>query len=492
MLMLILSATANSLLIEPLDDINLVAGDGFETVIFTIINDENMSIDIYINTTPSLDNIVFLDDELTVSANSTVNVSCVILKNEPATGQIIFDYNSTTLEVNVVIEENETTTENESITIIPSQPTSESNIVFILPNREDATGYVICSETNKVYIIDVTDGIGFVELDGDDYGEAHVAIFSKQKTYVAEFTITAHFQESLTIDMPSTTVIHTMTTFQVLASGVPIQAKINFKLDQLLISKTTDEQGVLSLEFNEVGNWTVTAKVFNVEETRNIYVAQKPISITLPENIYVDEEMDVIVGKKSEVLISFNELSWSYSTDDTGKFVFTPSSPGKHNLHVVAEDLQEASKDFIVHADTFITVKNKERVVTSVKPHTLYAIYVLDENDRPVESKLEIYGDGELIDEIDIAGSAVWDSGKFSVNYKFEVSPSETGYVESLLILNGREDTLNMELIMQWSIIVIIAAILIMIYLFKREWFFSVHQKYRNRVAKAHKPKIPI
>lgn len=488
-LMLILSATAESLLIEPLDDINLVTEDGFETVTFTFINDENISIDIYINTTSSLNGIVFLDDEITVSANSTANVSCVILKGKSATGKIYFNNDSAIIAtVNVSIIEDEVT---ENITIIPSQPTSESNIVFILPIREDATGYLICRETNKVYIIQVNDGVGFVEL-GDDYGEAYIAIFCKEETYITEFTIDAYFQEELTINMPSATVVNESTEFQVFASGTPIQAELQFKLGKTSITKTTDADGLVSITFNKIGNWSVTAKVFNVEITQNIYVAQKPMEIILPENIYADQEMEISTGKKSDVLISFNELSWSYTTDDSGTISFTPTFPGKYMVQVTTHNHQEGSKNFIAYADIVIEVKDENKIVASIKPHTLYAIYVTDKNNKPIAAKLEIYADGIPIDELDIAGSAVWRSGELHVNYEFKAIPSETGYVENALTLYGKEETMDMGIMISGVATVISIATMILIFLFKREWFYSLHDRYRNRVRNLRKPKAPI
>ena len=127
-----------------------------------------------------MEDIIFLSkDNFTIPVNSTINISCIIRRDAVATGKIYFNYNSTITEVNVTIEASEIPPGG-NITIIPAQPTSESNIVFILPDREDATGYMICRETNKVYFIEVADGIGFVDL-GDDYGDAYEAIFTRHK-----------------------------------------------------------------------------------------------------------------------------------------------------------------------------------------------------------------------------------------------------------------------------------------------------------------------
>lgn len=491
LMLLLFATTANALLITPLDDIDLTVDEGqFANIVFTFFNNENISINISINTTPSLEDIIFLsDDNFTTPMNSTINISCIIRRDSPVVGKIYFNYNSTITEVNVTIEESEMPGGN--ITIIPAQPTSESNIVFILPDREDATGYMICRETNKVYFIEVADGIGFVEL-GDDYGDAYVAIFTRDKKYVAEFVIDVYFKEEITINMPSTTVVNEPTAFQVFASGTPIQAEMQFKLGETIISKTTDATGIVSIQFSKVGNWTVTAKVFNVEKIQNIYVAQKPIVITLPEDIYVDQEIQIVIGTKSDVLISINELSWSYTTDDAGVLSFTPSFPGKHSIHVIAHDFQEGSKDFIVYADIIIEVKDENKIVTSIKPHTLYAIYVIDENNKPIASKLEIYGDGVLVDEMDIAGSAIWSSNELCVTYEFIASPSEIGYVEDILTLYGKEETMDMNIMISGITTVIAIAILICIYIFKREWFSSAREKGGKWLQSKRNPIAPL
>lgn len=492
MLMLMLSmATAQSLLISPLDDINLtVDEEQFANILFTIFNDENISINISINTTFSLEPLVFFsNDNFIILANSTVNVSCIIRRDIPATGKIFFNYNLSATEINVSITEDGISGD---IVIVPSQPTSESSIVFIIPERESGTGYMIFHETNKVYLIEVNDGIGFVELDGD-YGSASIVIFCGEKKYTTEIDIDAYFQGELTIDMPSTTVINEATTFQVFASGAPIQAEIQFRLGETFFSKTTDADGVVSFTFTQIGNWTVTAKVFNVEQIQNIYVAQKPIEITLPSYIYIDQEITISVNKRSDVLISFNELSWKYITDEAGNISFTPTFPGKHSVHVTAHDFQEDRKDFIVYADIIIVVRNEEdKEVSVIKPNTLYGIYVTDKNNKPVASKLEVYADGELINEMNIAGSAIWRSNELRVTYEFKASPSETGYVEESLTLYGKEETMDMGIMMSGITVGIACAILILLYIFKRDWFYSAHEKSRKWLRSRRKLEAPI
>lgn len=494
LILLIMSLpTAQSLLITPLDDINLTVDAGFTNIIFTITNDENTSANISINITSSLDGIIFFsDNELTVLANSSSNVTCIISRSIPATGKLYFEYNSSITEINVTIIEEEDNETKGNLTIIPSQPTSKSNIIFLLPICEDATGYMICYETNKVYIIEVKGGIGFVEL-GDDYGESYVVILGKE-TYSAKFTIDPYFHEDLTINMPSKTTIDTVTSFQVFASGESIQAELYFELEGYnIFSRMTDTDGKLNITLNKGGNWSVTAKVFNVEKTQQIQVSKKPMEIIIPEEIYVDQEIDISVGEKADIIISMDEMSWQYTTDDSGDLPFTPSYPGKHNIHAVSQE-NEGTRDFIVYASTIITIKGEnDEEMTVIYPDTTYAIYVTDGNNKPIESKLEIYGNDGLLDEIDIAGSTIWKSREFYNNYEFKVTPTESGYPESNLFLYGQEaELLNMGALFPWIVLVVICALLILIWIFKRDWFLSLHEHYRNWRQRRRKPIIPV
>ena len=494
-LLLFLLPTVSSISVSPVDDIVSTVDPGyFESVIFTISNTDNATANVSITLDSSLEEVAFFSEtSFTVPGNSSTNISCAISRDAEVTGQIHFICNSTSIDVNVTIGE-ETTSTSDDITLIPSTPKAESNLIFIIPEQVDATGYVICYETNNAYIVNIYDGIGCVKL-GADYGETFVSVSTNGHTYTQLFTIDAVFKDEIFITIPLDIQVGDTVVFSISASGLPIAAEVTFSMGDDTFKKIADETGLVSVEFKKSGNWTINAKVFNVEKEEFFNVTPKPLTISVPDNTPAGKEIAITIDKKSTVTISMDDVSWDYLTDDDGKFFFTPIWPGRYTIYATSND-QEGTKQFTSTMQTEIIILDDDGIKAErIQAHKPYSLRIVDIDGKSVNSLIKIYGDNILLKEMDADGSVLWKPDHQCAYYSFETQPYALGYEATSMGLYAATKTGNsINLLHAIIIIFIVASIAIcfVIYFLKPEIIDMIRDKMHKRSGKLRKRRLPF
>ena len=498
LLLFLLPSASATISVSPVDDIiSMVDSGSFKSVSFTISNENNTTAaNVSISLDSSLEEVAFFSTtSFTVPANSSTNISCQISRDAEATGQIHFICNLTTnvsIDVNVSIGENTSTSDD--IILIPSTPRVESNLIFIIPERVDATGYVICYETNNAYVVAITDGIGSVEL-GPDYGEAFVSIFTDEHTYTQVFTIDAIFEDELFIDIPIDIQVDDTAVFFISASGLPMSAEVTFSMGNDTFKKLVNESGFASVVFKKAGNWTINATVFNVGKEEFFKVNPKPLTISVKDNVLVGREIEITISKKSTVTISMGDVSWVYLTDSNGKFFFTPLWPGRYTVHATANDY-EGMKQFTATMQTAVIILDADGIeAEEIQTHKPYSLRVVDTDGKSVDSLIKIYGDDILIEEIDADGAVIWKPDSQYVYYTFETQPHALGYEATSVVLYVNNEVIvnSIDLSQVILVIAIVAffAIFVTIYFLKPEIIEMLRDKIHKRARKAGR-KIPI
>ena len=367
------------------------------------------------------------------------------------------------------------TADDNDIILVPAEPMANKNLVFYIPSINiSANGYLIC-ENNDVHLVEIQNHLGQVTLNEDNYGTATVKIFAGNKTYTKTFEIKPFLSGDLTIETSSSVLINTETTIKIAVGAKPAEgAVVSFlSLSGRTINRVSNENGIVTISFDEDGPWEIQAEIFGVTASATITVMLPPLEIVFSDNIEANEEMTISVGSTGSVTITKDELTWSYQTDANGDLYFTPPWAGKYNVYVKT-DKQEGSKTFITISETKINVYDYEKSVTisSIKKGQVIEIVVVDSSGVPVSEIDEVLVtcDDLLWDFMPLSdGSVVWLVDKEATTYRFEVESVE-GYESSDATIYGKvESTIPFGDIIFYVIliIIIIAAIMIFIQLMK-------------------------
>jgi hypothetical protein len=330
---------------------------------------------------------------------------------------------------------------------------------------------------------------------GADYGETFVSIFTDEHTYTQLFTIDAVFEDEIFITVPLGIQVGNTVVFSISTLGLPIAAEITFSMGDDVFKKMADETGFVSADFKKPGNWTINAKVFNVEKEEFFNVTSKPLTISVPDNTPAGKEIAITIGKKSTVSISMGDVSWDYLTDDNGKFFFTPIWPGRYTIHAASSD-QEGTKQFTVIMQTEIIILDDDgNEAERIQAHRPYSLQVVDTDGKSVSSLIKIYGDSIILEEIDADGSVIWKPDRQCMYYSFETQPHALGYEASSVGLYAVEVSENsIDLLQVLLVIVIVAffAICVVIYFLKPEIIDMIRDKMHKRSGKLRKRRLPL
>jgi len=325
------------------------------------------------------------------------------------------------------------------IQIIPSQPRAGKNIVFLV-DEDEASGYLLCEETTNVYLIEINNGIGIVEL-GMEYGDALVKIIGYgTKT----FTIAAPYEGDLIIDIPSVADLNEDVALSVYAGGEMVSATVTITSPAGLESeRKTSENSPLELSFDESGNWTLSTELYDTETTETIYINPEPLEIDLPreDDMIVGKEMQLRINNPATVVFEKDETSWTYITDDDGDVYFIPPFPGRYKI--TAKTLgQSGTKYFNVKADAIITIKNEAGLqVNSVSQGDVLLVQVTDSTGASIDSSsVDVYADGIIIRSLELfSGSTLWAVSQGATEYRFEFYPeNDVLYLPATISLVGQ------------------------------------------------------
>jgi len=329
------------------------------------------------------------------------------------------------------------TSTSQNITIVPSQPRANKNIVFVV-NTNDASGYIICYETGDVYMVEIKNGVGLVEL-GMEYGLAQVNIIGYG---TRTFSIASPYSGGvLSINAPSDAEVNKKIDISVTAQGEAIQANVDMVSPTgRKMSRITGTEPI-QISFDEVGKWNITAKVYDTTVSRIIQVVSGPLTIAVPDEAKAGEEITIETSKEAVVTIVKGDVSWTYIADDNGEVFFTPLWAGRYEVTAETSD-QRKSENFNVKADTTILIKNEEgNPVDKISNGDILFIQLVDTQGQLVVDASEItaYSDSLQIAVLTLyGGTAIWRVTASATDYNFEFSPSDTAlYLPATLSIPG-------------------------------------------------------
>ncbi|HHF57880.1 MAG TPA: hypothetical protein ENL41_00465 [candidate division WOR-3 bacterium] len=431
---LTITTSAYALTVTPISYYTTVEPGTYDMINFHITNDANQSVNVTIIVDPELQGKVsFSSTSFTIPANSTKTITAVISRNQPMEGNIYINNITIPIKVNQTQQQPQPQS---NFSIIPPQPVAGKNIIVLIPEDEDTTGYIYILNSNNAYLITISDGVGSVHLEKDDYGTAIINVKGQTKT----ISILPPHVDNLYIDFPSSIKTGDNITFTVYADGDPVSAKLKFDGADSFVVKT-NSFGKATVKFRKAGNYTVTVSYFDNIVIKSFTVFSKPLEIQLPSEINTGTAIQIKTEPNAQVTIKKDETSWSYTANADGVCFFTPPFTGRYTVTAKTED-KEGSATFTVKTDTRIVATGIDGgQISKLKEGDIVILQILDSEDKPVlGSEIDVYVDGVFYKSLTtIGGTVVWKVDKFGQTYEFRFNPNNDEYLSSALTLMGEK-----------------------------------------------------
>jgi len=434
-LLVVAIQSAYALTVTPDSYYTTVEPGTYDTVNFHITNDANHSVNVTITVDPQLQGkISFSSTSFTIPENSTKTITAVISRNQPIDGYIHIN----NISVRIKVNQTQIQQPQSNFTIIPPQPVAGKNIIVLTP-RENATGYIYITNSNNAYLITISNGVGVVHLEKEDYGNAVINIFGKN-TYTKTISILPPHVENLYIDFPSSIKTGDNVTFTVYADGDPAVAKLKFDGADTFIVKT-NSFGKATVKFRKAGNYTVTVSYFDKAIIKSFTVSPKPLKIQLPSEINTGTTIQIRTEPNAKITIKKGDTTWSYTTNADGVCFFTPPFTGQYSVIAKTTD-KEGSATFTVKTDTHIVATGTEGAqINKVKEGDIIMLQVLDSEGKPVlNGNIDVYVDGMFYKSLStVGGTTLWKVDKPGQTYEFKFNPNSNEYLPSTLALSGEK-----------------------------------------------------
>lgn len=409
----IVSTSASALTITP--DSYVTYADGtYETVEFTIFNPLNHSVNVTLSTPSS--KILFHENNFNISANSSKTISVLIIKDTPFTSKIWVNNQS----INIIVLNIQS-----DITIAPASPQAGKNMI-VLYEDSNSTGYILCQETNNVYLFQLHEGLALISLQEEDYGNATVYI----KGHTTHFVIQSKYKGNIYMDYIPTLQSGATQNLQVFYGGEPIHAIVTIKTPSgKTYSKSTDMDGKTSFQVGETGEWILTANVYDGSITASFNVTPKPLQLTVPETGVINQQITIQTQQGATVIIQKDEMTWQYTADSEGKISFIPPFPGKYSV-IARTDTQQNKATFSVKTKTNILLKNENNeIITKIQINKPVLIQITDDTNKPLTATgdIEIQADGFPIKTFTLTGGSIlWTPQQQATMYTLKYNPSDT------------------------------------------------------------------
>ncbi|HIE34073.1 MAG TPA: carboxypeptidase regulatory-like domain-containing protein [Candidatus Altiarchaeales archaeon] len=202
--------------------------------------------------------------------------------------------------------------------------------------------------------------------------------------------------------------------------------------DDRIYEFTTSTDGEVRYKPNISGAYNVEIRKLSYETTTIDFIAKNFFNVSLPENIEIDKEINLIVADQNgnsvdNALISISGTSISGNTDDEGRFVFMLHSAGNYTLSIEKDGFETYTKSIIIYGRLTIRA-SLERI--SLRESS--EISVLDEkSNNRVKATITISGPDNYLKVVngdsylfkpDIAGRySVTASGQFYESAELEL-----------------------------------------------------------------------
>lgn len=329
--------------------------------------------------------------------------------------------------------------DDEKIKIIPSKPKAGKNVIFLLDETEEEAGYVYCEDSGNVYFVDVKDGMGFVELDME-FGNATV-VFPDYGN--KNFKFANPYEGEIDISMPSVAELNERMPISVYVAGEQTSVTLTFTSPTgKKMSRVTNTDNPIEMAFDISGNWSVVAEINGATATYDFFINPEPIDIDMPQRIFAGEETEINVNTKANVIITKDETTWTYESDDEGLVYFTPPWAGRYKIEAKT-DSQEGTEYFMAQSDTEILLRNEEgSLVNKLSKGDTVLIQVADSQGNLVSSNdLTVMADGSPLKRIQLlSGSTIWKVPVDASSYTFNFNTEKQTLKSSTLTVEGGKE----------------------------------------------------
>lgn len=400
---------------------------GYETKTFTIHNPTNASVTVNITLSPSLSPyVIVLTHQLTISANSSEQFTAVFILNASYNGNITLTYENNTIPINVTVLP-VTPPPETNITIIPSPPRAGKNMLIKMPEPIKKRGYII-TDAGNVYLVAVEDGLGLVTLADNDYGTATLVIGNETMS----FEIASSFRQ-LILECDTTITIGDRLPVAVYADTTPVMATVS------LISpdgnnETRIVNGTATFDLDKVGTWNISATFQNMHAYQTVKVKPKPLTLSIPSEVEVNEPVTISIGRPAEVTISKDEVTWSYSTG--GTVTFTPPWRGTYTVTVTTDDGEEGTASFTAKEKPTLVITDENGLpANSVEAGSNVIIKTINSAGLiiPSNSNIDVYKDGTYFTTISLQGGTAVYTIKEATSYRFTLSDNPDATAQILV-----------------------------------------------------------
>jgi len=349
-------------------------------------------------------------------------------------GLINYEYNGNIISQQVYI------TSKKSVLIFPPNPKAGSTISIVSPSKMSATGFISCSETGRMYSINIAEGVPFtfINLSKNDYGSAMLLLVwsDGEITYhffnISKSTTPQEGKLDISIEKNIKKGDTKIATLKLGDSNVK-GSLIIVKPDGSQVLKDTNDNGQVSITFDASGKWILIGQYKGQTITKSVNVSISKITIDVDKKVNVGDRMIIkVIPKTGEYEISTPDGRAISDNFDNGEIEFTPDVAGKYEVEIKVDGMKE-SRNFEAYYNPRIVMKdsNGNFVYGAIKEGKTYQVELIDENTNEHIKNIDevaIYRNGIQYGFIPLFnGVGSWtpkDSGAYTLTLYYDYATS--------------------------------------------------------------------
>ena len=394
----------------------------------------------------------------------TITIGFTISGSE--NGLINYEYNGNIITQQVYI------TSKKSVLIFPPNPKAGSTISIVSPSKMSATGFISCSETGRMYSINIAEGVPFtfINLSKDDYGSAMLLLVwsDGEITYhffnISKSASTQEGKLDINIDKNIKKGDTKIATLKLGNNNVK-GSLIVVKPDGSQVLKDTNDNGQVSITFDASGKWILIGQYKGETVTKSVNVSTSKITIDVDKKVNVGDRMVIkVTPEAGEYEISTPDGRAISDDFDNGEIEFTPDVAGKYEIEVKADGVKE-EKTFEAYYNPRIIMKdsNGNFIYSSVKEGRAYQVELVDENTQDYITdinRVDIYRNGMPYGFINLVnGIGSWtptSAGTYSIVVDYNYA---TSYEKKVTVYSSSHGGYGYIILSAIGIILIVVAI---------------------------------
>lgn len=429
----------------------------------TLVNLLNTSINITVNVSSSLTDLVSIPSSIEIPANGSIDIEISLWCNKTTGGFIRFIGDEE--EETILISLNSATEEESGITIYPENVVAGKTFAFTVPSEfGDCSGFVFCEGSLNLYSFIVKHTVGSVALSPEDYGKGKIWIFIDSESKTKEFTIAPSY-ETVSFNLPEGVKAGDKKNIQLLIGDTPYRNKhITVTTpDDFKKEYDTNQNGEITVNFDIGGEWEVMTAVGDSTINDRLTVEAVQLEISLSEKKpVVDREFVITTDPNADVIVSCGSITWSHEADNDGIVLFTPLVSGTYEI-TASKGRKAGKKTFQTGEEVVVFVQNeKGDLVNKLLAGKQYTITVEDSEGPVIDiESIEVLMPNGEYDYIPINnGIGKWTPG---ISGSYTLSPFTTDYYSSSMfvsVVKTNGQSINMVAV---AVIVIVIFILLII-----------------------------